>query len=59
MLLLDDEHYETLVKRILTRSEVTRHFPQFDARAVEPARVTALPEAERVAYYVSGHWTTR
>jgi Domain of unknown function (DUF4303)/HEAT repeats len=53
VLLLDDEHYETVVKRILTRSEVSRHFPQFDERAVELARVSALPEAEQAAYYVS------
>ncbi|MEW9527412.1 DUF4303 domain-containing protein [Microbispora sp. NPDC049125] len=53
VLLLDDEHYETLVKRVLTRSEVTRHFPELDERAVELTRVAALPEAERVAYYVS------
>jgi hypothetical protein len=53
VLLFDDEHYETLVKRILTRSEVSRHFPELDERAVELARVAALPEAERVAFYVS------
>jgi hypothetical protein len=53
VLLFDDEHYETLVKRILTRSEVSRHFPELDERAVELARLAALPEAERVAFYVS------
>lgn len=53
VLLLDDEYHETLVKRVLTRSEVSRHFPEFDERAVELARVAALPEAERVAYYAS------
>lgn len=53
VLLLDDECYETLVKRVLTRREVSRHFPEFDERAVELARVAALPEAERVAYYAS------
>jgi Domain of unknown function (DUF4303) len=53
VLLLDEEYYETLVKRILTRSEVSRHFPELDERAVELARVAALPKAERVAFYVS------
>jgi Domain of unknown function (DUF4303) len=53
VLLLDDEHYATLVKRVLTRGEVSRHFPEFDERAVELARVAALPEAERGAFYAS------
>jgi hypothetical protein len=53
VLLLDDEYYETLVKRILTRSEVSRHFPELDERAVELARVAALPKAERGAFYLA------
>jgi hypothetical protein len=53
VLLLDDECGETLVKRILTRSQVSRHFPEIDGQAAELARVTALPQAERVAYYMS------
>ena len=53
VLLLDAEHHETLVRRLLPRSEVRRYFPEFEERAVELARVNALPEDERAAYYVS------
>jgi hypothetical protein len=53
VLVFDDEFGETLVKRVLTRGEVSRLFPQFDERTLELARVAALPATERVAYYVS------
>jgi hypothetical protein len=49
VLVLDDELHESLVKRVLPAAEVARHFPELDERA----RIAALPEAERVAYYVS------
>jgi HEAT repeat protein len=32
---------------------VSRHFPELDEEAVERARVAELPEAERIAFYVS------
>ncbi len=53
VLLLDDELHEPLIKRILPAGDVRRHFPELDRRAAELARVAALPEAERVGYYVS------
>jgi hypothetical protein len=53
VLLLDDEHHEALIKRVLTKGEVGRYFPEYDVRAVELARVAALPEAERAAYYAA------
>ncbi|MFI5490506.1 DUF4303 domain-containing protein [Micromonospora echinaurantiaca] len=53
VLLLDTEYQETLVRRVLARGEVRRYFPEFEERAAEVARVDALPEAERVAYYAS------
>ncbi|MEU7793259.1 DUF4303 domain-containing protein [Micromonospora tulbaghiae] len=53
VLLLDDEYHETLIKRVLTEREVSRHIPEYDQRAVVMARVAALPEAERAAYYVA------
>jgi hypothetical protein len=53
VLLLDDEYHETLIKRVLTNREVSRYFPEYDQRAVELARVAALPEGERAAYYVA------
>jgi hypothetical protein len=49
----DDEHHESLLKRCLTKNEVSRHFPELDEEAVERARVAELPEAERIAFYVS------
>ena len=53
VLLLDEEHHEALVTRILTKREVARHFPQFDEQAVELARVAGLSEPDRAAYFVS------
>ncbi|SCF00292.1 protein of unknown function (DUF4303) [Micromonospora viridifaciens] len=53
VLLLDDEYHETLIKRVLTKREVRRYFPEYDERAVELARLAALPDAERAAYYVA------
>ncbi|MFB6718639.1 DUF4303 domain-containing protein [Kribbella sp. NPDC056345] len=53
VLVIDDEHHELLVRNILTPSEVGRHFPELDVRAAEVARVAALPESERAAYYLS------
>ncbi|GAB2848471.1 hypothetical protein GCM10027176_59940 [Actinoallomurus bryophytorum] len=53
VLLLDDEYHETLVRRVLPRSEVSRHFPGFDERAAELARVALLPPAERAAFHAS------
>lgn len=53
VLLLDDEYHETLIKRVLTKREMSRHFPEYDQRAVELARVAALPQAEHAAYYVA------
>ncbi|GAB3929259.1 hypothetical protein GCM10029976_028560 [Kribbella albertanoniae] len=53
VLVIDDEHHELLVRHVLTPSEVGRHFPELDVRAAEVARVAALPESERAAYFVS------
>ncbi|PMR58795.1 hypothetical protein C1A38_22760 [Verrucosispora sp. ts21] len=53
VLLLDDEYHEVLIKRVLTKGEVSRYFPGYDQRAVELARIGALPVAERAAYYVA------
>ncbi|MET8312037.1 hypothetical protein [Micromonospora sp. NPDC005173] len=53
MLLLDDEYHETLIKRVLTKREVSRHFREYDQLAVELARVATVPQAERAAYYVA------
>ncbi|HEX5540248.1 MAG TPA: DUF4303 domain-containing protein [Micromonospora sp.] len=53
VLLLDDEYHETLIKRVLTKGEVSRYFPDYDQRAVELARVAALPDSERAVYYVA------
>src|SRR6266568_1467069 len=53
VLLFDEEFYEVLLKRCLTKSELGRHFPELDEQAAERARVAALPEAERAAFYVS------
>ncbi|MFU8876072.1 DUF4303 domain-containing protein [Micromonospora sp. SL4-19] len=53
VLLLDDEYHETLIKRVLTKREMSRHFPEYDQRTVELARVAALSQAERAAYYVA------
>jgi HEAT repeat protein len=53
VLLLDDEHHVSLLRRCLTRSELSRHFPEFDEYAVERARVAELPDDERCAIYVA------
>ncbi|MEV4759586.1 DUF4303 domain-containing protein [Micromonospora sp. NPDC049559] len=53
LLLLDEEHHERLIKRVLTAAELRRHFPQFDEGTTELARVAALPPTERASYLVS------
>ncbi len=53
VLLLDGEYHEALIKRVLTTGEVRRLFPELDERAVELARVAALPQDQRAAYFVS------
>ncbi|WP_051772992.1 DUF4303 domain-containing protein [Saccharothrix sp. NRRL B-16314] len=52
VLLLDDEHHEALVKRVLTADEVRRHFPELEERSVALAGLAALPPAERAASLV-------
>ncbi|WP_394618696.1 DUF4303 domain-containing protein [Lentzea sp. JNUCC 0626] len=47
VLLLDDEHHESLIKRVLSKAEVRRHFPELDERTAALAQLAALPPAER------------
>ncbi|WP_053716167.1 DUF4303 domain-containing protein [Saccharothrix sp. NRRL B-16348] len=53
VVLLDDEHHETLIKRVLTAGEVRRHFPELDERSVALAGLAALPPADRAAHLAS------
>ena len=50
VLLLDDEHRERLIERVLTADEVRRHFPELDERSVALAGIAALPHPERAAH---------
>jgi hypothetical protein len=52
VLLLDDEHHEALIRRVLTAEEVRRHFPELEERSVALAGLAALPPAERAARLV-------
>lgn len=52
VVLIDDVRTEKLIRATMTAQEVRRHFPFFDRRAAEAARVAALPPAEQVAYHV-------
>ncbi|WP_246159302.1 DUF4303 domain-containing protein [Catellatospora sichuanensis] len=53
VVLVDQERYEAMIERCLTKQELRRHFPEFDGEAVERTRVAALPEPQRLAIYVS------
>jgi hypothetical protein len=53
VVLLDDERYETILRRILPERELYRHFPELNRHAIEVARVAALPTADRAAYYAA------
>lgn len=53
VLLLDDEYHETLIRRVLTTTEVRRHFPELDERSAAAAAIAALPPAERAAHLAS------
>ncbi|GAA2537643.1 hypothetical protein GCM10010435_00890 [Winogradskya consettensis] len=50
---LDDEHRESLIRAVLAPSEVSLHFPEYDARDAELARLAAKPVAERAVHLVS------
>jgi hypothetical protein len=47
VLLFDEEHRETLIRRVLPATEVRRHFPELDARASALAELRALAPTER------------
>jgi hypothetical protein len=49
VVVLDDEHREELITRVLPPSLVRRHFPEFDEQALAWARLAALPVTERAA----------
>jgi hypothetical protein len=53
VLVIDDEHYERLIRACVTEAEEAEHFPGFAADAAERERVAALPEPEQAAYYVA------
>ncbi|MBL6280337.1 DUF4303 domain-containing protein [Micromonospora fiedleri] len=53
VLVLDHEHAEVLLRRVLSERELHRHFPDLDRRRVEMARIAALPPGEQARHYVS------
>jgi hypothetical protein len=53
VLLLDDAHHESLLRRVLGRAELYRLFPEYDAKAAALSRVAALPAQQRAEYHVS------
>jgi hypothetical protein len=52
-IVLDDEHYESLLRRCLTTTQRRRHFPAFDARAAAVARANRLPASARAEYFAT------
>ncbi|GAA2497337.1 DUF4303 domain-containing protein [Winogradskya humida] len=53
VVLLDDEHHESLIRAVLAPHEVSLHFPEYDARDAELARLAVMPVAERGAHLVT------
>jgi uncharacterized protein DUF4303 len=52
VVLIDEDRPEELIRATLTAEEVRRHFPSFERRAAEAARVCALTPAGQAAYHV-------